>query len=72
MKMADISTMNLDDAAVISLRQCGHFLHHSVGKGQENTNSELMSVLTEEEKKVMVDLLQKCLKHWEERQENAQ
>lgn len=65
MQNMDISSMNTEDAAVVSLRRCGHFLHHSAGKDQAKTNAELMTVLTEDEKKTLTELLQKCLKHWE-------
>lgn len=64
MQNMDISSMNADDAAVISLRRCGHFLHHSVGKEQNKTNQELLTVLTEDEKKALTDILQKCLNYW--------
>lgn len=65
MQNMDISAMNTDDAAVISLRKCGHFLHHSAGKNQTKTNAELLAVLTEEEKKTLTELLQKCLNSWQ-------
>ena len=65
MQNLDISTMNTDDAAVISLRRCGHFLHHSAGADKGKTNAELMAALTEEEKKTLAGLLQKCLRSWE-------
>lgn len=67
MKIIDVTNMNLDDAMIVSLRQCGHYLHHSAAAGKEGTksNAELAGVLTEEEKKQVVDALQKCLKAWE-------
>ncbi|MGM9618463.1 MAG: hypothetical protein ACI3W8_01295 [Oscillospiraceae bacterium] len=65
MQNMDISTMNVDDAAVISLRKSGHFLHHSAGADKGRTNAELMAALTEEEKKTLTELLQKCLRSWE-------
>lgn len=64
MQNMDISAMNTDDAAIVSLRRCGHFLHHSAGKDQEKTSQELLSALTEDEKKTLTELLQKCLKQW--------
>ena len=64
MQNMDISAMNADDAAIVSLRKCGHFLHHSAGREQNRTNQELMAALTEEEKKMLVALLQKCLSSW--------
>lgn len=62
----DPSEMNTDDAAVISLRRCGHYLHHSAGKDSAKTNAELLASLTEEEKKTLTALLLKCLKSWQE------
>ncbi len=64
MQNMDISAMNADDVAVVSLRKCGHFLHHSAGGEQNRTNQELMATLTEEDKKMLVALLQKCLSSW--------
>ena len=64
MQNVDISTMNTDDAAIISLRRCGHFLHHSTGGEHKITNQELLAALTEEEKKALTEILQKCLKSW--------
>lgn len=60
----DITKMNADEAAVFSIRKCGHFLHHSAGKDSTKTNEELMAALTEEEKKTLTELLQKCLASW--------
>lgn len=65
MQNKDISAMNTDDAAVISLRKCGHYLHHSASKDQAKTNAELVAALTDDEKKTLIDLLQKCLKSWQ-------
>lgn len=65
MQNMDISAMNIEDAAVVSLRRCGHFLHHSAGKDQGKTNAELVAVLTDEEKKTLTELLQKCLNSWQ-------
>lgn len=64
MKNMDISTMNTDDAAVVSLRRCGHFLHHSAGGEKKISNQELMAALTDDEKKTLTELLQKCLNCW--------
>lgn len=65
MQNLDISSMDIDDAAVIALRKCGHFLHHSAGKDQAKTNEELMAALTDNEKKVLAEILQKCLQSWQ-------
>lgn len=66
MQGRDLSSMNIDDAAIIMLRKCGHFLHHSVGKDSAKTNEELLVKLTDDEKKALVELLQKCLESWQE------
>lgn len=66
MQNIELSEMNTDDAAVISLRRCGHFLHHSAGGDSAKTNAELLASLTDEEKKTLTALLQKCLKSWQE------
>lgn len=65
MQNMDISAMGAEDAAVLSLRKCGHFLHHSAGADKGRTNAELMAALTEEEKRTLAELLQKCLRSWE-------
>lgn len=58
--------MSTDDAAIVTLRRCGHFLHHSAGKESGKTNSELLAALNEEEKKTLAVLLEKCLNSWQE------
>lgn len=65
MQKMDLSAMSVDDAAVVSLRKCGHFLHHSAGKDRTVTNEQLMAVLTDEEKQQLTALLQKCLRSWQ-------
>ena len=66
MQNTNISNMNTDDAAIITLRRCGHYLHHNAGKDSTKTNAELLSALTDDEKKVLTDLLGKCLNSWQE------
>lgn len=66
MQNMDISSMSTDDAAIVTLRRCGHFLHHSAGKESGKTNSELLAALNEEEKKTLAVLLEKCLNSWQE------
>ena len=65
MKNIDISNMSLDDAALVTLRKCGHFLHHSAGKDSDRTSEELLSVLTDDEKRTLIDILEKCLNTWQ-------
>lgn len=66
MQNMDISSMSTDDAAIVTLRRCGHFLHHSAGKESGKTNSELLAALNEEEKKTLAVLLEKCMNSWQE------
>lgn len=66
MRNLDVSVMNDDDAAIASLRMCGHYLHHSATGEKAKTNSELLAPLTDDEKKILTDLLQRCLKSWQE------
>lgn len=66
MKNIDSLSMNADDAVIVTLRRCGHFLHHSAGKDSGKTNAELLAALNEDEKRVLADLLGKCLKSWQE------
>ena len=66
MQNMDISSMSTDDAAIVTLRRCGHFLHHSAGKESGKTNSELLAALNEEEKKTLAVLPEKCLNSWQE------
>lgn len=60
----DLSAMPIDDAVITLMRKCGHYLHHSVGNGKD-MNKELLSSLSEEEKSVLIELLQKCTRDWE-------
>ncbi len=59
----DISTLSTDDAVIMLLRKSGHYLHHNAGHG-EGINQALLSALTEEEKKTLVELLKKCTRDW--------
>lgn len=60
----DESAMPLDDLAIRCLRRSGHYLHHSAGLDGKMDNEQLMSALTEEEKRQLVALLKKCLNAW--------
>ena len=59
-----MSTMILDDEVVKLMRQCGHYLHHSAGKGTDN--GKLLAVLNEEEKTALKSALEKCLQEWKQ------
>lgn len=65
MQNMDTTTMNTDDSVIVTLRRCGHFLHHSAGKDSGKTNAELLAALSDDEKKTLVELLDKCLKSWQ-------
>lgn len=65
MRNIDITSMSTTDAALASLRMCGHYLHHSATGDNAKTNEELLAVLNDEEKETLTDLLQKCLKSWQ-------
>lgn len=60
----DISAMPVDDAVITLMRKCGHYLHHSAGNGKD-VNRKLLSALSEEEKKALAALLQKCTQEWD-------
>lgn len=64
MQYTDHVSANIDDTAVRLLRQCGHYLHHSAGKEQGKSNEELLAALSDEEKRALSDILQKCLDSW--------
>ena len=66
MENMDTTTMNTDDTVIVTLRRCGHYLHHSAGKESGKTNAELLAALNDDEKKTLAELLGKCLKSWKE------
>ena len=51
-----------EEKALVLLRQCGHYLHHSAAHGEGS--AALLSVLSAEEKASLEALLQKCLDAW--------
>lgn len=60
-----ISAMPTEDAVILLLRKCGHYLHHNVGHG-EDVNKQLLSSLSEDERKELIKLLQKCTQDWKQ------
>lgn len=49
------------DKAVEMILKCGHYLHH----GSDVADSEaLTACLSEEEKRALIELLEKCLRLW--------
>lgn len=56
----DIDT---EASAITLIRQCGHFLHHSMPGG--GSDDELLSFLTDDEKTQLSEILKKCLKNWQ-------
>lgn len=65
MRHTEHSPASPDDSAVHLLRKCGHYLHHSAGKDQGKNHEELLAVLSDEEKRALADILQKCLDSWQ-------
>lgn len=49
----------VDGKAITMMLRCGHFLHHSAGEEPIS-----LSCLSEEEKAVLISLLNKCLESW--------
>lgn len=60
----DLSSMAAEDAVIMLMRKCGHYLHHNVGHREKTNNKELLSTLTEEEIKELAKLLEKCTQNW--------
>ena len=60
----DPSKLPPDEAVLVLLRKCGHYLHHNVGHGDAVDSAALLSALSEEEKQTLVTLLTKCTKNW--------
>lgn len=60
----DISDMTPDEAVIVLMRKCGHYLHHNMGESSSLTEKELLSVLSDAEKNDLITLLNKCVKHW--------
>lgn len=60
----NISTLSADEALMQLLRKCGHYLHHNVGHGEKADTGALFGNLSEEEKKILVLLLQKGTQSW--------
>lgn len=52
-----------EDEALLLLRKCGHYLHHSA---RGVSARELLGVLSEEEKGQLIAALKKCLGAWSE------
>lgn len=51
--------MNENDKVIILLRKCGHYLHHNVGHGENVDSAKLLETLSDEEKEVLISLLEK-------------
>lgn len=62
--MSTGENMVLNDEVVKLMRQCGHYLHHSAGKGTDN--AKLLSVLNEDEKEALKTILGKCIQEWKQ------
>ncbi|MGN0519712.1 MAG: hypothetical protein ACI4LB_03140 [Candidatus Fimenecus sp.] len=57
------SSDSTEEKAVILMRKCGHFLHHTAQYSANSTS--LLQALTAEEKKTLEKLLEKCLQSWQ-------
>ncbi len=47
------------------LRKCGHYLHHSAGRGDEAKPIALPDSLTDADKATLIELLKKTLHGWQ-------
>lgn len=63
--MQNLSEMKPEDAVIMLMRQCGHYLHHNVGHGGAVDTGKLLEVLSEEEKQQLIALLKKCVEDWQ-------
>lgn len=61
----DISSMPTDEAVIMLLRKCGHYLHHNAGHGGNIDAARLLSALSEDEKTELIMLLKKCSQGWQ-------
>lgn len=59
---ADLSRLSPDEAVIQLMRKCGHYLHHSAGQVDSGA---LLSALSDDEKRQLVALLDKCAKNWQ-------
>ncbi len=60
----DISAMSADEAVIHLMRKCGHHLHHNVGHNGADDSGALLSVLSNDEKRTLIELLKKCVDSW--------
>lgn len=56
--------MTLAQQTLRAMRRCGHQLHHNMS-GKEINPGEVLSCLTEQEQKTLMELLGKCLASWQ-------
>lgn len=56
--------MTLAQQTLRTMRRCGHQLHHNMS-GKEVNAEEVLSCLTAQEQKTLLDLLGKCLESWQ-------
>lgn len=53
---------SLDDAVILLMRKCGHYLHHH---GADASGEALLSALSEAGKNELIALLEKCMQNWQ-------
>ncbi len=56
----NIDDLPLDEAVILLLRKCGHYLHHNVGADRGEAAQELLAALSKPEKETLLSLLKKC------------
>ncbi len=52
----------IQEQLMMTLRRCGHHLHHNVGRDAEP--EKVFACLSEDEQKTLNDLLARCLDSW--------
>lgn len=57
----DLEHMAPEDAVIMLMRKCGHYLHHH---GANASNAQLLSTLSDAEKRELIALLKKCTQDW--------
>lgn len=50
----------INDETILLMLKCGHYLHH----GQIESGDDLLSFLSDEERKELTELLKKCIEQW--------
>ena len=59
----DKSDATMEDKVISLMRRCGHYLHHNMR--ESDSSEQMLSALSDDEKKNLILLLKKCLQNWE-------